>query len=202
MDVTQHCSTADVNARLNVTVLKYLCSAVDVLGSVGLRDGDIVEDGATVAEGPSGTMDAFLLSRQLSAATNGTDWNILNAYFPQEFALYVVFNASQYSGSIVAINRGMSDEFNVALRTSPLLNTQTLIVTFPGVDPAEITVPTQDNPMFQFIGVRLQGTVLTVFVNCTLVSTLRLSALPRQLPISENSMVEIFEQPTTVSFPH
>ena len=57
-------------------------------------------------------MDAFLLSRQLSAATNGTDWNILNAYFPQEFALYVVFNASQYTGSIVAINRGMSDEFN------------------------------------------------------------------------------------------
>ena len=113
-------------------------TTIDVLGSVGLRDGDLLEDGATLAEGPSGTMDAFLLSRQLSAATNSTDWNILNAYFPQEFALYVVFNASQHTGSIVAINRGMSDEFNVALRTSPL-NTQTLIVTLPGVDPVEIT---------------------------------------------------------------
>ena len=174
---------------------------VDVLDTVGLRDGDLLEDGATLTEGPSGTMDAFLLSRQLSAATNGTDWNILNAYFPQEFALYVVFNASQYTGSIVAINRGMSDEFNVALRTSPL-NTQTLIVTLPGVDPVEIIVPTQDNAVFQFIGVGLQGAVLTVFVNCTLVSTLRLPALPRQLPISENSMVEVFEQPTTVSVPH
>ena len=183
------------------TVLQYLCFTVDVLDSVGLRDGDLLEDGATLAEGPSGTMDAFLLSRQLSAATNGTDWNILNAYFPQEFALYVVFNASQYTGSIVAINRGMSDEFNVALRTSPL-STQTLIVTLPGVDPVEIIVPTQDNAVFQFIGVGLQGAVLTVFVNCTLVSTLRLPALPRQLPISEDSMVEVFEQPTTVSVPH
>ena len=117
-------------------MLQYLCFAVDVLDSVGLRDGDLLEDGATLAEGPSGTMDAFLLSRQLSAATNGTDWNILNAYFPQEFALYVVFNASQYTGSIVAINRGMSDEFNVALRGGNLFMLNTAAIELSAFSPA------------------------------------------------------------------
>ena len=174
--------------------------AVDVLNSVGLRDGDIAEDGAVLVDGPSGEMDAFLLSRQLSAPTNSTDWDVVNSDFPREFALYVEFNASQYSGSIVAINRGMADEFNVALDTSS--SAQMLIITLPGLDPVEIIVPPQMRSMFQIFGFKLENTILTVYVNCSLITILRLPASPQQLPISNSSVVEIFEQPTTVSWLH
>lgn len=163
---------------------------------MGLRDGDIAEDGAVLVDGPGGEMDAFLLSRQLSAPANSTDWDSLNSDFPREFALYVAFNASQYTGSIVAINRGLANEFNVALDTSS--SDQTLIITLPGLEPVEIIVPSQMRSMFQIFGFKLESTVVTVYVNCSLVTILRLPTLPQQLPISTTSVVEIFEQPTTV----
>jgi len=165
---------------------------------VGLRDGDIAEDGAVLVDGPGGEMDAFLLSRQLSAPANSTDWDSLNSDFPREFALYVAFNASQYTGSIVAINRGLANEFNVALDTSS--SDQTLIITLPGLEPVEIIVPSQMRSMFQIFGFKLESTVVTVYVNCSLVTILRLPTLPQQLPISTTSVVEIFEQPTTVRY--
>lgn len=86
---------------------------VDLLAEVGLRDGSLSEDGASLSPGPSGVMDSFSLTRPLSAATDSTRWQILGGDSQSSLSLFTVLEASGYSGSVISIG----DQLDVSLST-------------------------------------------------------------------------------------
>ena len=144
-----------------------------------------------------------MLTQTLSAPTNGSDWNVLSTVFPDEFSIYIVYNASLYSGTLVSINDGTMNELSVSVNSSlggdPLL---TLGILLPGLADLVVFDIQPEDSQFQFLGIAVVDTVLSVYLNCTLVGTTRLSSAPDPLVVSQDgimsSEVEIFDNPGTV----
>lgn len=84
-----------------------------MLSEVGLRNGNLSEDGATPAAGPSGAIDSFALTRALSAPTSSDQWQILAVDSNSSFSLFTELEASGYSGVVFSIG----DQLDVSLST-------------------------------------------------------------------------------------
>ena len=177
--------------------------AVDILESVGLRDGSLMEDGATLAEGPTRDLDAFRLSRPLSAFTNTSEWQILRNNFPSQFAFYAEFDASDfYNGTILSINDGAVGELSVAINSNPQHETtQTVTIQLPQSDPEVVLIYIlgDTEPAYQRIGFTLRSRQLNLYHNCSLFYRTRLDSLPLNKTAFAPSLVTIFGSPTRVS---
>ncbi len=85
-----------------------------MLAEVGLRDGSLTEDGASLIPGPSGATDSFSLTRPLSESTDSTQWQIVGGDSGSSLSLFTIFETSGYSGSLISVG----DQLDVSLLTS------------------------------------------------------------------------------------
>jgi hypothetical protein len=172
------------------------------LNTVGLRDGNIEEGGASLSFGPDGLLDAFTLTQELGAPTTGREWELIRADFDTQFGIYVTFDALGYTGSIISIiNESLSD-FVLSLNSSEeaITETQTLSITLPNYSfDFEVEIPSQGDGGFQNIGVALEEGRLVVVVNCTVVDIMPVEFAIGNLP-STSVDIAIFSEPTTVSW--
>ena len=179
----------------------HTLTTVDVLNAVGLRDGNVEEDDASLAFGPNGLLDAFTLTQELAAPTTGREWDLIRADFDTQFGIYVTFDALGYTGSIVSISNGVSSEFTLFLNSSAKTtnNTQTLSISLPLFSfDFEVGLPSQGESGFQSIGVALEEGRLVIVVNCTVVDIIPIEFAVGNLPDGGADVV-IFSEPTTVS---
>ena len=165
-------------------------STVDILETVGLRD--------------STTSDnvVHFLTRPLSSPTNGSEWEGLDSNTTTDYSLFAAFNATTYTGTVIAINMDTLNEFSVKLNSSLALSgmLRTLTIKLPGLAPLLIAIPThEDSAEFLQLGVSLEGKMLSVVQNCTVVAAIWLTERPDALVISDDSVVEILDPPTAVS---
>ena len=183
------------------TILLLLLCTVDVLNAVGLRDGNPEEDGASLAFGPSGSLDAFALTQELTAPTTEREWELIGADFDTQFGVYTTFDAVGYTGSIISISDGVLLEFVLSLNSSieEINKTQTLSITLPNFSfDFDVEIPSQGDGGFQSIGIALEEGRLIVVVNCTVIDIIPVEFAVGSLP-SEGANVAIFSEPTTVS---
>ena len=176
------------------------CATVDVLDAVGLRDGNLEEDGASLALGPNGLLDAFTLTQELTAPTTGREWELIRADFDTQFGIYTTFDALDYSGTIISISDGVLSEFVLSLNSSAeeLNNTQTLIVTLPNFSfDFDVEIPSQGDSGFQSIGIALEDERLLIIVNCTVIDIIPVEFAVGNLP-DRDANIAIFSDPTTV----
>lgn len=169
-----------------------LCSTVDILETVGLRNPATPDN---IVHFPT---------RPLSGLTNGSEWDSLSANTTSDYSLYAAFNATEYTGTVIAINPDTENEFSVRLNSSRTASDMLRVITvqLPGLVPLAIALPAnQDMMEFLQLGISLEGKLLTVIQNCTVVAAIWLSELPDELEILDDSVVEIFDPPTAVSFP-
>lgn len=177
---------------------------VDILEFVGLRSGTTLpgDDDISLAVGPTGELDAYRLERELNASTSdSSEWDMLGVDFPNQFGLYIIFNVSDYEGSIVSVSNDSGLVFDVSLRSSENLTNDVLEVTLPGLDTLEFNLPDgldlRGSNSFQSVGIRLHHYQLLVIVNCTVVSFLDLPESSQPLPVSEG-VVRVFSDETVV----
>lgn len=177
-------------------------SAVDVLEFVGLRSGDLSSLDAMVATGPDGLLDAFFLERELNTSTFGPEWEQIADNFSTQFGFHVVFNASDYEGSIITITDGSGLIFDVSLGMSENSTDDVLAVTLPGLSTLSITIPAsanlRDPSSFQSLGVRLNHYQLLVIVDCDVVNFVNLEDPSLPLPVADGD-VRVFGGETIVS---
>lgn len=191
-------------SRLATTFNITVFCTVDILNVVGLRDGNTQEDGATVVPGPTGLMDAFALTRELSAPINGREWELIGMDFDTQFGVYTSFDALNYVGSIISIRNGVLSEFSLSFNSSGdtatnETRTQTLSITLPRFSfDFDVEIPSQGNDAFQSIGIALEEGRLIVTVNCTVVDIIPVEFAVGELP-SDRASVTIFSDPTIVS---
>lgn len=175
-----------------------LIHAVDVLTAVGLRDGNTEEDGASLVLGPSGLLNAFALTQELSAAMEGREWELIGMDFDTQFGVYVSLDALDYTGTIISISNGVLAEFVLTLNSSTE-DSRTLSITLPNFSfDFDVEIPPQGDDMFQGIGIALEEERLIITVNCTVVDIIPVEFTVGNLP-SEGAAVSIFSEPTTVS---
>lgn len=173
----------------------YIFNAVDILEEVGLRDGNIIEDNATLAQSPDGSMNAFSLSTPLMAPTSSTEWDILASGFNRTFSLYTVLELSGYSGEILSI--GSQFQLSIRSTTSFGLTSHTLLVRLPGIaSPVEVDIPPQSG--YQSLGLRIHQGRLVILLNCEVLDTLPLESQMAALNITDEN-VSIFDHPVIVS---
>ena len=177
---------------LFIYVSIHLCiySTVDILETVGLRD--------------STTSDNVIhfLTRPLSSPTNGSEWEGLDPNTTTDYSFFAAFNATTYTGTVIAINMDTQNEFSVRLNSSLASSEMLRILTIrlPGLAPLLIAIPTPDDSTeFLQLGVSLEGKMFSVVQNCAVVAAIWLTERPDALVISDDSVVEIFDPPTAVS---
>ena len=172
------------------------------MNAVGLQDGNAEENGASLAFGPNGLMDAFTLTQELVAPTTGREWELIRADFDTQFGIYVTFDALGYTGSIISISSGVLSEFILSLNSSEeaINEIQTLSITLPNFSfDFDVEIPSsQGNSGFQSIGIALEEGRLVIVVNCTVVDIIPVIFAVGNLP-DETANVAIFSEPTTVS---
>ena len=187
------------------TVLLLVCLVcfsciVDVLDTVGLRDGNIDEDGAMLVLGPNGLLDAFALTRELSGPMEGREWELIGEDFNTQFGIYATFDSSNYAGTIIAIGNGILTQFSVSLNRSDNApnERQTLTVELPNFSfDFEVDISTQGDSAFQSIGIALEDERLVITVNCSVTDIIPVEFDVGNLP-SDSAGVTIFTEPTTV----
>ena len=173
-------------------------TAVDILNAVGLRDGNTEEDGASLAFGPNGLLDAFTLTQELAAPTTGKEWELIRADFDTQFGTYINFDALGYTGSIISISSGVLSEFVLSLNSSAEAINKTLSISLPNFSfDYDVAIPSQDDSGFQSIGIALEEGRLVIVVNCTVVDIMPVDFAVGNLPGGAD--VAIFSEPTTVS---
>ena len=179
-----------------------LCCTVDILKTVGLRDGDIEEDGAFLVPGPNGFLDAFVLTEELSAPTNGREWELIGMDFDTQFGVYTTFDASDYTGSILEINNGVLSEFVLSLNSSAaaaMNDSKMLSIRLPNFSfDYDVEIPLQGENTFQSLGVALEEERLVITVNCSVIDIIPVEFAVGTLPTG-GATVNIFSEPTTVS---
>ena len=176
---------------------------VDVLDTVGLRDGNIDEDGASLVTGPNGLPDAFALTRGLSGLAEGRQWELIGADFDTQFGIYTTFDSFNYAGTILSIGNGILDQFSLSLNksTDAPNETQTLTIVLPNFSfDFNVDTPPQDGGAFQSIGVAMEDGRLVITVNCTVVDIIPVEFDVGNLP-SDGVDVTIFSEPTSVRSP-
>ena len=181
----------------------YFVTTVDVLSAVGLRDGNTDEDGASLAFGPNGLLDAFTLTRELTAPTTGREWEFIRADFDTQFGIYTTFDALGYTGSIISISSGVLSEFVLLLNSSIEMTNGTqnlmLSIILPNFSfEYDVDIPSQGDSGFQSIGIAFEEGRLVIVVNCTVIDIVPVEFAVGTLP-DESANVAIFSEPTTVS---
>lgn len=181
----------------------YFVTTVDVLSAVGLRDGNTDEDGASLAFGPNGLLDAFTLTRELTAPTTGREWEFIRADFDTQFGIYTTFDALGYTGSIISISSGVLSEFVLLLNSSIEMTNGTqnlmLSIILPNFSfEYDVDIPSQGDSGFQSIGIAFEEGRLVIVVNCTVIDIVPVEFTVGTLP-DESANVAIFSEPTTVS---
>ena len=175
---------------MNLPIYLFMYSTVDILETVGLRD--------------STTSDnvVHFLTRPLSSPTNGSEWEGLDSNMTTDYSFFAAFNATAYTGTVIAINMDTQNEFSVRLNSSLASSEMLRVLTIklPGLTPLLIAIPThEDSAEFLQLGVSLEGKMLSVVQNCAVVAAIWLTERPDALVISDDSVVEIFDPPTAVS---
>ncbi len=164
--------------------------SVDVLEEVGLSESNQTSD------------DSFFISKPLSSPTSGSEWTALSSDFPHEFSVYVEFNASQYNGRVISINRNTTNEFSLSVESTNGGSVLHLTLLFPGISSVTVDLFPADSNGFQTIGVALQQSQVLVYHNCIFGGFVKLPEVPGELDVSQASLmqseVEIFEQPASV----
>ena len=132
-------------------------------------------------------------SSLIDIASN-SEWMQITKDFPIGFAVYVEAEFADYSGSLLSLNDG---ELRIALESfgGPSSALQILTVTLPGQIPLRAAIPSARG-QFQSIGVSVERKLLSVVVDCSIVSSVWLSSMPQSLNIS---LVESLDPPTLVS---
>lgn len=147
-------------------------------------------------------LDAFALERELNTSTLGPEWQQIAENFSTQFGLYVVFNASDYEGSIITISDGSGFAFDVSLQRSENSTGDVLSVTLPGLSTLRINIPAstnlRDSSSFQSLGVRLSHYQLLVIVDCDVVNFVNLEDPSLPLPVTDGE-VRVFGGEAIVS---
>ena len=158
----------------------FPCVAVDFLAEVGIDPG------------PDGVDPGIPLSDN----TTSPEWQQISSDFPVGFAVYTEAVLDEYTGTIASLNGG---ELLVALQSfgPPDSELQILTVALPGDAPLRAAIPNPDTPgALQTIGISVRSKLLTVIVNCSVVTSVWLASLPSSV---EFSTVEALNPSTTVS---
>lgn len=147
-------------------------------------------------------LDAFALERELNTSTLGPEWQQIADNFSTQFGLHVVFNASDYEGSIITVRDGSGFAFDVSLRMSENSTGDVLSVTLPGLSTLRVDIPAsanlRDSSSFQNLGVRLNHYQLLVIVDCIVVNFVNLEDPSLPLPVTDGE-VRVFGGETIVS---
>ena len=160
--------------------MSVCCVAVDLLAELGVDPG---EDGVNPGS-------------PLATNTTSQDWHQISSDFPVGFAVYSETIVDGYTGSIASLNDG---QLLVALESVGESHSalQILTVTLPGETPLKAAIPSPDMPgSLWSIGVSVQSKLLTVIVNCTLITSVWLANVPSSVDFY---FVEALNPSTTVS---
>ena len=142
-----------------------------------------------VDPGPNGTKP----DSPLSAATDTPEWQQMSSDYPIGFAVYSEVILSEYTGTLASLNSG---ELNISVESDGSLLTL-LTVDLPGDPPLVAAIPTAKNPSeLQSVGVGLQSKLLSVIVNCQVITSVWLANVPASFNFST---VEALIPVTTVS---
>ena len=163
---------------------------VDTLDSVGLRDNPS-DNGATVTTGPLGDNDAYILSQSLTGDANSDAWVTVFSHFPREFSLGLSYRKTTVATTnLFSLSDGLMLLLGVdVVRTD--INQANLVVTFPGGDTVEEPIDVNDD-RFHSIILKLEGDFLSVYVNCTLDSFLKLRSAPDNITATPNTDFSLF----------
>ena len=130
----------------------------------------------------------------LSSNTDSPEWQQINSDFPVGFALHLQAVLEDYSGDLVSMANG---QLEISLEGSDSL-LQILSVTLPGVRPLVAAIPNTDPPgLLQNLGVSIQSKLLSVIVDCHIITSVWLATAARNVDFST---VEALNPPTTVSW--
>lgn len=167
------------NIVLSVSqVLKIYLFTVDFLAQVGFVPG---ENGSEP-------------DRALSDATDTAEWQQISADYPIGFAVYSQVVLDDYSGSLAQLS-GSNGSLNIDIGSSGLL--RILTVTLPGDNPLIAAIPGAWEPgVLQAIGVSVQSKLLSVIVDCHVITSVWLANMPDSLDFTS---AEVLNPPTTVS---
>ena len=158
----------------------FLSAAVDLLAELGIDPGlDGVDPGIPLRDN-----------------TTSSEWRQISSDFPVGFAVYTEAVLDGYSGAIASLNNG---ELLVALQSFGALDSelQILTVSLPGDAPLRAAIPTPDRPgALQTIGISVRSKLLSVIVNCSVITSVWLASVPSRI---EFSTVEALNPSTTVS---
>ena len=143
-----------------------------------------------VTPGENGTQP----TAPLSSTTDSAEWQQINSDFPVGFAVHLQAELDDYSGDLVSLGGG---RLHVSLDGADSL-LQTLTVTVPGVtSPLIITIPMADPPgSLQSLGVSIQSKLLSVIVDCHIISSVWLADVPQHFDFST---AEALNPPTIVN---
>ncbi len=155
------------------------------------------------AVGLSTSDSGTVVAQPVSEETDGPEWVALSSDFPREFSLYVEFDTSGYSGRVVSINRDTAHEFSLSVDSVNVGGILRLTLMFPGVNsPIALDLFPEVPSGFQTIGLVLQQTVVSVYLNCVCGGLVILPEEPSDLEVTDTgvmrSEVEIFDQPANV----
>ena len=176
------------------TLITILCVCpVDTLE--GLRD-DPVGHGAIAVPAPSGDT-AYLLSRSVTGDASSQEWTTVFSHFPREFSLALLFrNSSASSGSLFSLVDGSDSLISVELERTDAGESD-LIIVLPGTSVRQpISI---DNREFSSIILKLEGKFLSIYVDCSLDSFLKLDSTPDNITVTANTMFSLFDVGYVVS---
>jgi hypothetical protein len=177
--------------HFSAQVAAFELVTIDTLDSVGLRDNPS-GNGATVTTGPSGDDDAYILSRSLTGDANSDAWATVFSHFPREFSLGLsyreetvattnLFNLSDGSTVLLAVNVVRTDD-----------DRADLVVLLPGGETVTEPIVVNDEG-FHSIILKLEGDFLSVYVNCSLDSFLKLLSTPDNITATSTTDFSLFD---------
>lgn len=187
-----HTPLTMIFSSINAIFHCFSHSLVDILDSVGLRDNP-AQHGATLAPGPSGANDAYLLSTSVMGVANSDAWSTVFSHFPREFSLLLHFrrDSTNSNDTLFRLFEGSSPLIAVDLQRTALNDRANLIISFPGgvTTSQEINI---DGNGFNLIVLKLEGEFLSIYVNCRLDSFLKLSGTPNNITSTPATSVSLF----------
>ena len=140
--------------------------------------------------------NGILPSQPLTDVTNTPEWQQIGTDFPIGFSMYTKAMLDSFTGTVISLNNG---DLRVSIESlnGTASSLQILTMDLPGLEPIKVAIPgPEDSSMLQSMGIALQSKLLTVVVNCTIVTSAWLSSMPQSLTLSS---VEALNPPTTVS---
>ena len=169
---------------------------VDTLDSVGLRDNPS-GNGATVTTGPEGADDAYILSRSLTGDANSDAWATVFSHFPREFSLGLSYRKETVTTTnLFSLFDGLTLLLTVdVVRTDDRTD---LVVLLPGGETVTEPIVVNDEG-FHSIILKLEGDFLSVYVNCSLDSFLKLRSTPDNITATSTTDFSLFDAGYVVS---